>query len=201
VIPLVLFAGLFWGRNLSVYGFPDFLGLRRHNEVVVGQPRTADYIAQIGTTAYWQDAIKTTFNSFWGQFGWMEARMGDAVPLAIAYIGLLMIAAISGLVMYAGQPQDDDRVAGAIWITLGLMLLLALLQFVYYNLTFVQFQGRYIFAGLIPFALGMTLGVDVWRRIVFGKAVFFTWLTVGAFLLFAPLDLYLIWRVIPGAVG
>ena len=201
VIPLVLFAGLYWGRNLRVYGFPDFLGLARHDAVVIGQLRTADYMEQIGTGAYWQTAIKTTFHSFWGQFGWMEARMADAVPLAIVYIGLLMIAAASGLVMYFGKSNPEDSVTRPVWIILGLVLLLAILQFIYYNLTFVQFQGRYLFAGLTPFALAMALGVDVWRKLVFGNSAFFAWLTVGAFLLFAPLDLYLIWRVIPGAVG
>jgi 4-amino-4-deoxy-L-arabinose transferase-like glycosyltransferase len=199
-IPAGIFALLYWGRNIAIYGMPDFLGLQRHDAVVIGQKRTAELIAEIGSSAYWQQALKTTFHSFWGQFGWMEARMADAVPLVIAFIGLLLLAAVSGLVMYAAQPKND-AVPRTIWITLGLVMLLAMLQYIYYNLTFVQFQGRYLFTGLIPFALCLALGVDVWRKLILGKIEILSWATVAVFLLFAPLDLYLIWRVIPGAVG
>jgi 4-amino-4-deoxy-L-arabinose transferase-like glycosyltransferase len=200
-IPAAIFALLYWGRNIATYGMPDFLGLQRHDAVVIGQQRTYELIADIGSSAYWQQALKTTFHSFWGQFGWMEARMADALPLVIAFIGLLLIAALSGLVMYAVQAKNEDAVPRTVWITLGMVMLLAVLQYVYYNLTFVQFQGRYLFTGLTPFALCLTLGVDVWRKLILGKIEILSWVTVAIFLLFAPLDLYLIWRVIPGAVG
>ncbi|MDQ7027364.1 MAG: glycosyltransferase family 39 protein [Anaerolineae bacterium] len=200
-MPAGIFALIYWGRNVRVYGVPDFLGLIRHDEVVVGQLRTADYIEQIGTSAYWQTAIKTTVHSFWGQFGWMEARMADAVPSVMIFIGLLTLAAISGLVMLANQPKNDNAIPREIWITLGLALLLTVLQYIFYNLTFVQFQGRYLFTALIPIAIAMALGVDVWRNLIFSKITALSWATVGVFLLFVPLDFYLIWRVIPGAVG
>jgi 4-amino-4-deoxy-L-arabinose transferase-like glycosyltransferase len=199
-IPVGIFALLYWGRNIATYGMPDFLGLKRHDAVVIGQLRTADLIEQIGSSAYWEQAFKTTFHSFWGQFGWMEARMADALPLVIAFIGLLLIAALSGLVMYAVRPKNDT-VPRTVWITLGLVMLLAALQYIYYNLTFVQFQGRYLFTGLIPFALCMSLGIEAWRVVMYRFNRLPVWMTISGFLLFAPLDLYLIWRVIPGAVG
>jgi 4-amino-4-deoxy-L-arabinose transferase-like glycosyltransferase len=204
-IPAGTFALLYWGRNLSVYGMPDFLGLQRHDAVVIGQLRTADLIAEIGGSAYWEQAFKTTFHSFWGQFGWMEARMADALPFALAWAVLLMVNGMSGLVIYAYRLLRHDeampRTSGTIWITLGLVMLLATLQYIYYNLTFVQFQGRYLFTGLIPFALCMSLGMEAWRIVMYRFNRLPAWITVGSFFLFAPLDLYLIWRVIPGAVG
>lgn len=197
-ISSAIFALAYWGRNIVTYGFPDFLGLKAHDEIVVGQLRTADYIADIGLSQYWQTAIETSFNSFWGKFGWMEANMGDALPFVIWGIVALMILAITGLIFYVIRRGDTEKPSAAIGITLSLVMFLALAQFVYYNLTFVQFQGRYIFAGLIPFAIGMVLGVDTWRKQFFGR---WSWLTIAIFLLFVPLDLYLIWRVIPNAVG
>jgi 4-amino-4-deoxy-L-arabinose transferase-like glycosyltransferase len=197
-IPAGIFALLYWGRNIATYGFPDFLGLKAHDTIVVGQLRTADYIADIGRSEYWKTAFETTFNSFWGKFGWMEANLGDALPFAIWSIVFLMILAMTGLIFYAIRRDDAEKPSLTIWITLGLVLFLALMQFVYYNLTFVQFQGRYIFAGLLPFTIAMVLGIDKWRKQFFRR---WSWLTIAIFLLFVPLDLYLIWRVIPAAVG
>src|SRR5690606_22500252 len=48
-LPVLVVAGLWWGRNLAVYGVPDFMGLRRHDEIVVGQMRTSELIAIEGT--------------------------------------------------------------------------------------------------------------------------------------------------------
>jgi 4-amino-4-deoxy-L-arabinose transferase-like glycosyltransferase len=197
-IPASIFALIYWGRNIATYGFPDFLGLKAHDSIVVGQLRTTDYIADIGISQYWQIAIETSFNSFWGKFGWMEANMGDALPFVIWAIILLMIWAITGLIFYTMRRDNSEKSSAAIGITLGLVMFLAIAQFIYYNLTFVQFQGRYIFVGLIPFAIGMVLGIDTWRKQFFGR---WSWLTIAIFLLFVPLDLYLIWRVIPNAVG
>jgi 4-amino-4-deoxy-L-arabinose transferase-like glycosyltransferase len=204
-IPAGIFALLYWGRNIATYGMPDFLGLQRHDAVVIGQLRTADLIAEIGSRAYWEQAFKTTFHSFWGQFGWMEARMADALPFALAWAALLMVNGMSGLVIYVYRlvrhDEEMPRTSKTVWMTLGLVMLLAVLQYVYYNLTFVQFQGRYLFTGLIPFALCMSLGMEAWRIVMYRFNRLPIWITVGSFFLFAPLDLYLIWRVIPGAVG
>lgn len=203
-IPASIFAILYWGRNLVVYGFPDFLGLQAHDAVVIGQPRRVDFINQNGIESYWNEAISTTFNSFWGQFGWMEARLGDALPIVLWYITILLILAMIGLIAYFVRHRSKNNILNpprSVWIELGLVMLLALAQYIYYNLTFVQFQGRYIFVAIIPFAIGMVLGIDMWRRWLFGRFAWSKWFTVGLFLIFAPIDLYLIWRVIPCAVG
>ena len=63
--------GVWWLRNISVYGFPDFLGLAAHDRVVADQPRTDDYIRQHGGGVYLSQMLSTTIKSFWGQFGWM----------------------------------------------------------------------------------------------------------------------------------
>jgi hypothetical protein len=130
----------------------------------------------------------------------MEARMADALPITLTIIGLLLIVALSGLLLKTKQ-LHDVHLPTSLWILLGLVLLLTLAQYVYYNLTFVQFQGRYLFTGLIPFALVIVLGVDNWQQLILGRFDLLKWVTSGIFLLFVPLDFYLIWRVIPGAVS
>ncbi len=101
------------------------------------------------------------------------------------------------------------------WIILLATLVLAVLQYLYYNFEFLQLQGRYMFTGLIPFALLMALGIDSWVTIIAENtglnrkdaqnakkmvssrlSHFFGYVTVLPFLLLAVLDVYLLWWVI-----
>ncbi|MGJ3240643.1 MAG: DUF2142 domain-containing protein [Anaerolineae bacterium] len=199
-IPSGLIALFYWGRNLLTYGFPDFLGLQAHDAVVVGQPRRADFIAENGIVIYWRDALLTSFHSFWGQFGWMEARLADALPGVFALIVALVIVALAGLVMRAVRPPGDP-LPSQVRVLLALVIAFALAQYVYYNLTFVQFQGRYLFVALIPTALGLVLGLDQWRVLLFDNARWGRWALLVPFGALAVLNLYLIWRVLPCALG
>ena len=203
--PATVFAILYWGRNILTYGFPDFLGLQAHDAIVIGQKRRLELIADIGIDAYWREAFYTTFHSFIGQFGWMEARLGDAVPMIVPYVLVLLIAGLSGLLLHAiSVSRKEENTASSqkqIWIMLISVILLAMAQYVYYNITFVQFQGRYLFVAIIPFAIMLVVGIDFWRKMLPGKVSYSEWLTVALLALFAPLDFYLIWRVIPCAVG
>ncbi|MEO8609679.1 MAG: DUF2142 domain-containing protein [Chloroflexota bacterium] len=201
-LPAVILGGLWSVHSIQAYGFPDVFGQRQHNLVVADQPRTADRIAAIGWGDYLRQGLETTFNSFWGQFGWM------ALPLPgwmyAAFLGLMIVGG-SGLVLAVfrkgrssavplNSPTEQWRRNG--WIILGLTAILAVLAYLYYNTEFLQFQGRYMFSGIIPFAIGMALGVDAWRRLVLGRFVISRWLTVAVFLLLVPLDIYLILKVI-----
>lgn len=198
-IPALTLGGLWWLRNLNAYGFPDFLGLRMHDLVVADQLRTADLIAEIGSGAYLNEFLLTTFRSFWGQFGWM------ALPLQGWMYSLLLVltvVAVAGLVIDRAilrRPYTNARNAyrrRVAWLLLWLTIGLTLLAYLYYNTEFVQFQGRYLFPALIPIGLLMALGVDAWRRWVLPGAVWAQWLPLAVFGLLGVLDIYLILRVI-----
>jgi len=218
--PALVMGSLWWGRNLAVYGFPDFLGLGAHDSVVVGQPRTAQWIAELGAGEFLTRAVQTTFNSFWGQFGWMALPLSQTLYLGI-YI--LMALAISGLVIhllrvrsdpaqafidgksaiYNANPPDVQR---NIWVVMWASLLLAVAAYIYYNTEFVQHQGRYLYPGLIPFALLIVLGLDRWRRVILGRWAASRWLLPLALMGFALLDIWLLFRLIipwlsPDGVG
>jgi 4-amino-4-deoxy-L-arabinose transferase-like glycosyltransferase len=206
VLPALILGGVWWGRNISVYGFPDIFGLRQHNTVVADQRRTASRITEIGFGAYLKEAAQTTFNSFWGQFGWMALPMPKWIYRVIQ---ALMLVVVSGLVLDAVRRRHKPVEMEAaqqrhIWIILGLTALLAVAAYIYYNLEFLQYQGRYLYPGLIVFALWMVLGVDAWCDWLAGRIPALGWLAqtyviVGLFGLFALLDVYLLWRVIvPG---
>jgi hypothetical protein len=170
VRPLVTLAGvalalsLWWfTRNAVVYGSHDVFGLERHDAVVVGQPRTADWIAQHGWVAYWDRAGEFTFKSFWGIFGWMGVFMDQRIYVLLA---LLTGVAVVGFILYlmrdaANPARTSNRQRAALGL-LGLDLLLTMVVYVWYNTTFVQHQGRYLFPGLIAIALFAALG---WRQV------------------------------------
>lgn len=207
-LPVIALGGLWALRNISVYGFPDVFGLGRHDLVVAEQLRTADLIADIGLSAYLGQALRTTFTSFWGQFGWMAAPMPGWI---YGFILALLALAGSGWVLAAVswrrkagrvQPAGGPAWRAAAYLVLALTAALALLAYVYYNTSFVQYQGRYLYPALIPLALALAVGVDAWRQAIFARArsahPYLAYITLLPFLAFAPLDLYLLWRwIIP----
>jgi 4-amino-4-deoxy-L-arabinose transferase-like glycosyltransferase len=160
-----------WLRNIVVYGGLDILGIGAHNEIVTGQPRTAEWIANFGLVETLRKMLQTTFQSFWGQFGWMGVVMR---PWVYQMLLLFTLLTIIGLILYLftrpkpnttqNQKQTVQNKTGRSslpipinWTIFAAAFTLSLLLFLTYNLTFVQHQGRYLFPGLIPIALTVSL--------------------------------------------
>ncbi len=193
VFGLALLLALPWYlRNAALYGQFDLLGLRRHDEVVVGQLRTADFLAEVGWSTYLSNFATTTFHSFWGQFGWMAVPMDGRTYLLLNLLTLVAVGGVVGWLMRIWRGTPRGRLSAGPRRALGLLALtigLTILGYLWYNLTFVQFQGRYLFPALIPlgllFALGLAEAVSPrWRW----------WLAGG-------LGIALAWLVISGLLG
>jgi 4-amino-4-deoxy-L-arabinose transferase-like glycosyltransferase len=158
-IPALLIAAPLWLRNLSVYGGLDVMGLARHNAVVVGQPTTAQWIVDHGVGGLLQHFFTTTYRSFWGQFGWMAVPMPDREYLLL---GALSVVALIGWVWWliASSKKQEARQSRYGGLLLTLLFVLTVGGYLYYNLTFVQHQGRYLFPALIPIGLAVSIGWD-----------------------------------------
>ena len=162
VCPALALALPWWMRNVALYGGLDFLGLGRHDQVVVGQLRSAEFVARQGSGRLVYDFFLTSFHSFWGQFGWMGVLLDQRLYQALAILSAL---ALIGFLLWAtrawqrrGQYPDWQKAAA------GLLLASAggtLLTYIWYNTQFVQHQGRYLFPALVPIGLGFALG---WRE-------------------------------------
>ena len=161
--PAALIALPWYARDVAVYSWPDFLGLNRHDQIVVGQPRTGDWLAQYGLGGYLQRLVEFTFKSFWGVFGWLGVFMDSR-----AYFVLLLLCGIAldrpGGPRWCGATWPRDKTHHAprtthhALILLATSTLLTLLVYAWYNLRFVQHQGRYLFTALIPIAIFFSLG-------------------------------------------
>ncbi len=190
----IIIAAPWWLRNMQTYGGFDLLGLGRHNEIVIGQPTTAQWVAQKGLNGWLLDLFQITFQSYWAQFGWMSIVIDRRFYLV--FLAFTLISTILFFVWWAQRKNAVNTSRGlTLLAALGAMTVLA---FVWYNLQFVQFQGRYLYPALIPLAVAFALG---WHQALrrFGAQ---RWLWFALLLGFAVLDLYLLLRVIlPGMKG
>ncbi len=208
--PALLLGLLWWGRNLMVYGGLDVLAKAAHDAVVVGQPRTAEWIAQYGAGGTLGRFLRTTFVSFWGQFGWMAAPLPGWM---VALLAAMTVAAIAGLIANTRYEIRNTKEGAPLVsrisylvspaslrvLVLGLTFLLTLCLHIYYNLTFVQHQGRYLFPALIPIAVGFTAGLGHWLRPLVQRRAWVAWLLpVGFAVLLGGIALFALWRIVPG---
>jgi 4-amino-4-deoxy-L-arabinose transferase-like glycosyltransferase len=151
-----------WLRNVALYGGLDLLGLGRHDQVVAGQLRTAEFVAQHGLPRLARDFFTTSFRSFWGQFGWMGVLLDQRLYQLLAILSAL---ALVGFLVWAGRVwRRRSTLPAWQWAAGGLLLLSGLFtvaSYLWYNTQFVQHQGRYLFPALIPVGLAVALG---WRQ-------------------------------------
>ncbi len=181
--PALILGLVWWMRNAIVYGGLDLLGTAAHNRIVVGQPMTSEWIAEKGLFNTLQAFVQTTFQSFWGQFGWM----GVVMPGWVYQILLLFTLVTAGGLFWGAYKywtgDKDKRKAedspNESWRAPAMFLLgtflLSLLVYLTYNLTFVQHQGRYLFSALIPISIGVAFAwviitrpvIERWPSLVF----------------------------------
>lgn len=180
-----------WARNMALYGGLDFLGLQAHNAAVTGQPTTAAWIAQYGLAEVITRGLRTTFQSFWGQFGWMSIPLSERRYQALLVLSLLSAAAFG--VWWVQASDRLDRGQRRALNALAWLALLTLVAFAWYNLQFVQHQGRYLYPALLPISLAVALG---WSHVLRRWRVLAQQSWLGATLGLAALNVYLLWRVI-----
>jgi hypothetical protein len=168
LLPALLLGTLWWSRNIVVYGWPDVMGLQRHDAIVTGQPRTGDWITERGLVPFVRGAAQTTFRSFWGQFGWMGVVLDTRIYQGLLIFSLLMAYGAIWRLQGAVRDTLDTRQRDAL-IVLGSAACITFTLFVVYNLTFVQHQGRYLFPAL-PF-LALTAATGGQRLLEFRFAV------------------------------
>ena len=194
--PALIIVAPWWMRNLSLYGGLDLYGLANHDAVVLGQPRTLQWIQENGLGVWLERGLTFTFQSFWGQFGWMGVLMPTWLYRALA----LWSGVLAGGVLAWRCQRRENKGRDAALTLMVMTLVFTLLAYGYYNRTFVQHQGRYLFPALIPLALGTALSIDALLNVLYKQVRCPERLRPLAFaapyLAMVALDLYALWRLI-----
>lgn len=173
MLGMAFFIALPWlWRNARLYGFNDLLALGRHDVVVTGQLTTRTLLGEIGWAALIRQGLQTTFQSFWGQFGWMGVPLDGRIYLALRILSLLALVGLVGRwvdIRFLRSATPKKKRAAAF---LALWAGLAVLGYLWYNLKYVQHQGRYLFPALIPWGTAFTWGLeDIFQKRVREAAV------------------------------
>ncbi|MBI5879090.1 MAG: glycosyltransferase family 39 protein [Chloroflexi bacterium] len=189
-------------RGALTYGPGDWLGLGRHNAVVIGQPRTLELYGNYAAAA--GDWLAIMFRSFWGQFGWMGVVLDARIYLALLACSLF---ALSGwaVALRSGEPQTADGRARMQFAQLALLAVWFAFTFTTtaaYSLEFFQAQGRYLFPALGAIAIGLAIGLRAWWRLFAHALARFRlpagaveWALTGALVVaFCVLDLVCLYR-------
>jgi 4-amino-4-deoxy-L-arabinose transferase-like glycosyltransferase len=191
-------------RNGFTYGWHDPLGLARHNAVVVGQPRSVEWLAAYGWGGLLGRLVRTTFQSFWGQFGWMKVVLPARIYRILALFSALLVAGFVASFVRRRRPchsinspvhRSTNSQTSQLFL-LALSALLTFLSYAWYNLTFVQHQGRYLFPALVPISAAVALGLDKLVSVLPNRMR--AWAMAAPFVGLAVLDVYCLFRfVIP----
>ena len=135
-------------HQVASYGWTDPLAIARHSQVVADQPRfpglSLDWLGQF---------LTVSFHSFWAQFGWMAIVAPDRLYWLW---GAVTVAAIVGLALQRDWLRDH-----ASQLLLATFAL-AMVAYIGYNVTFEQFQSRYLFTAVVPVAALLVRG---WSRL------------------------------------
>ncbi|MGH2363344.1 MAG: DUF2142 domain-containing protein [Chloroflexota bacterium] len=157
-------AGWWFVRNGLIYGWTDLAAQTRQAEVAGSQLHQG----ALGWGMLGRFLV-TCFHSFWGQFGWMSVPLSGTTYRALEALSAGLAAGLLLMACRAWRARaQNERPSPAAphlaWQAGGLIAtwLGVAAGLVYYNLTFVQEQGRYLFPALVPIALAASLGVAGW---------------------------------------
>ena len=174
-------------RNLLIYGSFDIFGWRRHDAIVVGQPRTGSF-----DLAAAKHFLSVSFKSFWAQFGWMGILVDERI-----YLTLFLVSALAGLgfllfvsknLLHRDLLSHHQKVSLSL---LGSAFLLVFASDLGYNLKFIQAQGRYLFPAIVPICLFFVMGLRELMKREYEK-LFFSLMYWG----FLALDIVCLWGFI-----
>ena len=193
-VPAALISAPWFLRNGMTYGWNDPMGLARHNLVVENQPRSSEWLATYGWWGLVWRLVRTTFQSFWGQFGWMVLPLPSKAYEGLLTLSCLLLIGFAAWVVERHRSSPNGLSPGGAAIILGFSALLTLLAFLWYNLTFVQHQGRYLYPALVPLSTAAALGLNTLAKPLPSRLRPWSKLLLLGGL--AAFDVYCLWRII-----
>lgn len=170
-LSVALIAGPWLVRNQNVYGDPLAMGAFR--EQFTGTAQAKDMIAGLGAATYWTDFVAWwTGRSFFGVFGYMdiwltesggpygatETRPGPPNTVYRLLIGISLALVLAWIGSFFKADWKESR---SVQILNAAFLVIVVLLFVMFNMTYFQGQGRYLYPAIGPIAIAMSAGCFV----------------------------------------
>ncbi len=162
-------AGWWFVRNGLIYGWTD-LAAQSRQDLVNGAQLHQGSLGGTAAAAF----LITTFHSFWAQFGWMSIPVSDATYKKLLLVSGFLVVGVAAFVLRCTLavrrktclPVGDGPLmtSARAWrlvldgAALAVLWASVLAGLLYYNLKFVQDQGRYLFPALIPIAIAASCG-------------------------------------------
>lgn len=151
ILPAILIALPWWMRNQRLYGDP--LALKAFNAAFVGSPQASMFIEGMGPAKYWLDMVGWwTLRSFFGAFGYMDVFLPDnlyrLLTVAFGVMGIGWVLSLKG---------EERSIRAVHWVG-ATFLVIVVLQFVQFNLTYFQGQARYLYPAFAVIAVGFGVG-------------------------------------------
>jgi 4-amino-4-deoxy-L-arabinose transferase-like glycosyltransferase len=193
LVPALLLSAPWFVRNGLTYGWHDPTGQAQHDLVVEGQMRPLEYVALEGWDGYWERAYTFTFQSFWGQFGWMGVVLPARIYRALALFSLLLLGGFLWWLFDRRRPRLTSHQRASLFL-LFVSCILTGLMFVWYNCKFLQHQGRYLFPALVPIGTAAALGLNQLAGLLPRKLR--PWAVGGLFAGMALLAMYCLFRFV-----
>jgi len=193
-IPALLLSAPWFIRNGLTYGWSDPLALARHEAVVEAQPRSSDWLTVHGWAGLLKILARTTFQSFWGQFGWMAVPLPARIYRALLLLSILLAAGFLVWLIRYRKLSRDRPLAAYGCLLLGLSAAFTFSAFIWYNFTFVQHQGRYLFPALIPLATAAALGLETLSSVL--PRWLRPWALSSLFAALATFDVYCLFKIV-----
>lgn len=144
----LLLSGWWYVRNYQLYG--EFLGTEMEKHTLPGLVDEKSLFSRYFLKSFWL----TTGVSFIASFGWMNVTLPSPV---FAFYFLILLIGIGGFLLSWRRGQNPH----ALFITLFILLCFG--GVVYYNLTYTQPQGRFLFPALSLIGIGLAFG---WREML-----------------------------------
>jgi 4-amino-4-deoxy-L-arabinose transferase-like glycosyltransferase len=137
--------GWWWLRNLLVLGTVQPVGIP--DRFVAAEPQGLWYFLRI--------VVTSLTRSFFGNFGWLEIR----VPDAVFWTAAVVVAALCGLAVVRGPARRATAVLLLLPAALWCGVLVNAWPDYSANGWISAVQGRYLFAGLLALGTGTALGL------------------------------------------
>ena len=137
---IMLLSGWFYVRNFLLYG------------AAVVQPATSSAEHQALLISYFTGGsfFRVLFASFWFYFGWMSIQAPLWVYVCLALFSGLAIAGLAFSIAESYVKNKTHFLVQIMFLAAGLMVFAGV---VYFNLHYLQPQGRYLFPAIAPISI------------------------------------------------